>query len=137
MREFIRHPSTVPIQINEFEGEIKHGNNTLNNISFGGVSCFCNEPVEVGSNVSIRIGCVDPDFEMTGRAVWCRPKDEAYEVGIEFLASKDKIYLLRMVEQLCHIEHYRNEVLRKEGRQMSSEQAAKEWIEKFANSFPQ
>ena len=41
-----------------------------------------------------------------------------------------------MVEQLCHIEHYRNEVNRKEGRDISSEEAATEWIAQFADKFP-
>ena len=93
-------------------------------------------PVEEGAPVTIRIECVDPDFEMTGKAVWCRPADGAYEIGIEFLASKDKVFLLRMVEQLCHIEHYRNEIKNSEGRDVNSEQAAKEWIEKYADDFP-
>ncbi|MEQ8937648.1 MAG: PilZ domain-containing protein, partial [Gammaproteobacteria bacterium] len=55
---------------------------------------------------------------------------------IEFLTSKQKMFLLRMVEQLCHIEHYRNEIARVEGRELSSEQAAQEWISKYAESFP-
>ncbi len=102
----------------------------------GGVSCFCDDPVEIGASVSIRVECVDPDFEMTGKAVWCRENDGGYEVGIEFLTSKQKMFLLRMVEQLCHIEHYRNEIARVEGRELSSEQAAQEWISKYAESFP-
>ncbi len=136
MRQFIRHPSTVPIQIHELEGQVKAGFNTLNNVSFGGVSILSDEPIAIGTPVSIGIECVDPEFEMTGKAVWCKPKDDLYEVGIEFIASKDKMFLLRMVEQVCHIEHYKNEVLQKESREISSEQAAKEWIEKYADSFP-
>jgi hypothetical protein len=41
-----------------------------------------------------------------------------------------------MVEQVCHIEHYKNEVKRREGREISGEQAANEWIAKFAGNFP-
>ena len=136
MREFIRHPTTVPIQISELESETRRGQNTLNNVSMGGVSCFCDDAVEIGNNVSIRVECVDPNFELTGKAVWCKEKNGGYEVGIEFLASKQKMFLLRMVEQICHIEHYRKEIARVEGRELSSEQAAQEWIKKYAESFP-
>ncbi len=136
MRKFIRHPSSIPIQLIEQDGSSQHIGNTLNNVSFGGVCCLTDNPVEEGAPVTIRIECVDPDFEMTGKAVWCRPADGAYEIGIEFLASKDKVFLLRMVEQLCHIEHYRNEIKNSEGRDVNSEQAAKEWIEKYADDFP-
>ena len=137
MRDFIRHPATVPIQLEELNKEIVHGINTLNNVSFGGVSCLCPEPIEKGSTVKMKVNCVNPDFEITGKTVWCRAKNDLFEVGIEFIVSKDKVFHLRMVEQICHIEHYRNEVLNKEGRELTSEEAATEWIEKFADSFPE
>lgn len=137
MREFIRHPVSIPVQLEELDGEISHGKNTLNNVSFGGVSCLCSEPIEKGSTVKMKVNCVNPDFEITGKTVWCHAKNNLYEVGIEFIVSKDQVYHLRMVEQVCHIEHYRNEVLHNEGRELSSEEAAKEWIEKYADSFPE
>jgi hypothetical protein len=43
---------------------------------------------------------------------------------------------VRLIEQICYIEHYRQEVLISEGRKLTSEQAALEWIEKFAQDFP-
>jgi hypothetical protein len=42
----------------------------------------------------------------------------------------------RMVEQVQHIEHYRQEVLRVEGRLLDDDSAALEWIERFAAAFP-
>jgi len=41
-----------------------------------------------------------------------------------------------MIEQICHIDHYRKEVLEREGRQLSSAEAAMEWVTKFAQDFP-
>ena len=70
MREFIRHPSSIPIQLIELDGDIKPGTNTLNNVSFGGVSCICSTPVEQGSSVKMKIECINPDFEIDGRTVW-------------------------------------------------------------------
>ena len=137
MREFIRHPSSVPIQLEELDSELHFGINTLNNVSFGGVSCLCASPVEKGKTVRMRVECVNPDFEITGKTVWCKAKDNAYEIGIEFIVSKDQVFLLRMIEQICHIEHYRNEVLRNEDRILSSEDAAREWIKKYADNFPE
>ncbi len=136
MREFIRHPSSIPIQLIKQDGGNGPGLNTLNNVSFGGVSCLCSEAVEKNSSVKMTIQCVDPSFEIEGRAIWCKPKNDMYEVGVEFIVSKDKMFLLRMIEQVCHIEHYRNELIHNEGRELTSEEAAKEWIEKHADSFP-
>ena len=41
-----------------------------------------------------------------------------------------------MIEQICHIEHYRKEVERLEGRALSAHEAAGEWISKYAGDFP-
>jgi hypothetical protein len=41
-----------------------------------------------------------------------------------------------MIEQICHIEHYRKEVKLVEGRELSSEEAADEWITRYAGDFP-
>jgi hypothetical protein len=45
-------------------------------------------------------------------------------------------FALRMVEQLCHIEQYRLEILQRDGRWLTSEAAAAEWINRFAGQFP-
>jgi PilZ domain-containing protein len=136
LREFIRHPVSVPFQLEELDGEDIHGITTLNNVSFGGISCISSAPIEKGKTVKMRIECINPDFEITGKAAWCRIKNDLFEIGIEFIVSKDAIFHLRMVEQICHIEHYRSEVLRNEGREINSEEAASEWVEKHASSFP-
>ncbi len=136
MREFIRHPASVPIHIKELDGDPEQGLCTLNNVSIGGISCLYAHPVEPGTSVTIKVECVDPKFEMTGQVAWCRQKEQLYEVGVEFLTSEQNMFLLRMVEQICHIEHYRTEIERTEGRTITSEQAAQEWISKYAATFP-
>ena len=45
-------------------------------------------------------------------------------------------YSTRMVEQVEHIKHSRQEVLRVEGRVLDDESAALEWITRFAATFP-
>jgi hypothetical protein len=42
-----------------------------------------------------------------------------------------------MVEQICFIEHYKNEMLETQGRKLTSEQAAAEWIENYGADFPE
>jgi hypothetical protein len=41
-----------------------------------------------------------------------------------------------MVEQIYHIEQYKLRVWEQEHRQLTSEQAAAEWIKKYADTFP-
>jgi len=46
------------------------------------------------------------------------------------------LFRLRMIEQICQIEHYRKEVKLVEGRDLSAEEAASEWISRYASDFP-
>jgi hypothetical protein len=59
-----------------------------------------------------------------------------YELGVTFLEAEDA-FRARMVEQLGHIEDYRRSVQRIEGRELDMDEAAHEWIEKYAANFPQ
>jgi hypothetical protein len=78
---------------------------------------------------------VNPPFEIAARVVWNRQQDNVYETGVEFIDERDA-YKARMVEQICHIEDYRKRVLKEEGRQLTSKEAALEWIEHYAKNFP-
>jgi hypothetical protein len=95
-----------------------------------------NNDVEVGAKVLLRMPVTAPPFETVGRVACCRKREENYEVGIRFMGAGD-LFRVRMVEQICFIEHYKNEVLETEGRELTSEQAAAEWIEKYGADFPE
>jgi len=41
-----------------------------------------------------------------------------------------------MVEQVCSIESYQKKIYETEGRRLTTEQAAMEWIAKYAAQFP-
>ncbi len=132
-REFIRHPTDIPVQI-ELESVVAAHDEYLNNISEGGICFRSRVPLAAGSMIRIRIPIVNPMFECTGRVVWCEDRGAHCDVGVRFFRS-DHIFRLRMVEQICHIEQYKQEAA-SEGRVLTSEQAAIEWIEKNAAKFP-
>lgn len=134
MRKYIRHPSDIPIEV-ENQNVNSHVTESLVNVSLGGLSFQSQEKQELGKLIRIKISLVDPPFETTGKVVWCRPNDGDYEIGVKLLDINDA-YRARMVEQVCHIEHYKRQVLEKEGRALTGQEAAMEWIRKYANSFP-
>ncbi|MDQ8020966.1 MAG: PilZ domain-containing protein [Moraxellaceae bacterium] len=139
-RTYIRHPSDMPIEIHaEVDSEIRapadEVGQRLKDISLGGLACRSDQPLSEGDVVCITIPVTQPPFEACGRVVWCISSGRCYDVGIQFMAHDDA-FAARMVEQICHIEHYRNEVLRNEGRVLDSETAAMEWIGKYARDFP-
>lgn len=135
MRSFIRHPSDIPIEYHVDTDNPDAGQEHLHDIGQGGLSFSSSRELAVGVPITIRISQLQPVFEVEGRVAWCRRESEGFSIGVSFLQAGDR-FKVRMVEQVCHIEHYKSEVLVTEGRVISGEQAASEWITRYAGSFP-
>jgi hypothetical protein len=138
IRKFIRHPVDVPIQVTADWEEDENDetlDQTITNVGLGGLAFVSAKPFEVLERVQICIPFLKERNTLVGNVVWCERSGSGYEVGVEFEKSRDA-FRLRMIEQICHIEHYRREVLQQEGRKLSAQEAASEWIAKFASDFP-
>ena len=152
VREFIRHTVDVPLQFRAIDpqehhdlgpipdedhahsGETSEGHGV--NVGFGGLAFESNFCPMSGQLIELRIPTVDPPFVAKARVAWCRPDpDGGYLIGASFLDASDA-FKSRMVQQVCSIESYRKEVKEREGRELTTEQASTEWIEKFAGRFP-
>lgn len=133
-RRFIRHPSRMPIRF-DLHGDVCRREDYLRNVSEGGV-CFASK-VQLDPDQPIRlcIPLLGQYYEVDGVVAWSRRAGTGYEIGVRFLTPQDR-FSVRMVEQLCYIEDYRARVARDEGRELTSEQAAREWVERFAERFP-
>jgi hypothetical protein len=133
-RRFIRHTAGVPLEVRTLAGAEAPVRKGIN-VSTGGLSFVSECELEVGSTIEVRIGEVDPPFEAQARVAWIRPEGEAFCVGVQFIDDNDA-FRARMVEQVCSIENYQREVETNEGRVLTREQAAHEWITRFAHRFP-
>lgn len=131
-RRFIRHPVDVPIQI-QAQSDSVLDHISMADIGEGGIAFCSNVLFQNGSVLSVKISHVQPPFEALCVVCWQREKDNAFEVGVRFL-DEDNQFRARMVQQVCHIEDYRRKAI-EEGRPLSSEEAAVEWIGKFAENF--
>lgn len=135
MRKFIRHPVDVPIEVCVVNDRASDNKILASDIGVGGLavrSCMALEP---GTLVNIKISYIEPPFETRARVVWCRKRQEWIELGIEFL-NFDDAFRARMVEQICYIENYKDLARRNDGRDLTIEEAATEWICKYAKNFP-
>lgn len=135
-RAFIRHPIEIPIDV-AAQSEPEHSE-SLKNLSFGGLAFGADQPYEPGTLLGICIQAPANPVQLAARVAWCQPADDEscgrYEIGVAFEDSLDA-FRIRMVEQVCQIERYRLSVLGCEGRELTTEEAAKEWIERFAEQF--
>ncbi len=149
MRKFIRHPTCIPIEIAVSESALigAEANTFLDqpdprqseaasmvNISAGGLAFSLLHPVSVGAEMTISMPQVWPDYAARGRVVWCRQNSAGFEAGVQFVEA-DEAFKARMVAQFCQIEDYRRDIREKEGRLLSSEEAAREWIVQYAEEF--
>ncbi len=132
MRTYIRHPTSIPIQVcatGDEDAQVR-----ARNLSTGGLCFITDRPVKVGTLVEFDIPFIQPDYHGHGVIMWRREESSnLYEVGVRF-TTDDEYFRTRMVEQVCQIEDYRQRLALK-GRQLSSEEAAIEWIEHYASSF--
>jgi PilZ domain. len=107
----------------------------LRDVSHGGLCFSADCPVRKGTQIHIEIAIENPPYEADGVVAWCRPEGDHFAVGVQFNEPSTQ-FSVRMVEQVCHIEHYRTLVRQEEGRHLSSEEAAEEWVAKYAAEFP-
>jgi hypothetical protein len=130
---FLRHPTDIPIEILHATDVAR--DEALRNVSRGGLSFRYKEQLSVGDVVRVCIAVTASAFEAPCRVVWCLAEELTWQVGVEFL-DQDDLFQARMIEQICHIEQYRQEMRTKQGREISGHEAAAEWIAKYARVFP-
>jgi hypothetical protein len=135
MRQFIRHPSDVPIDF-KLCGTESGNQELLKNYSEGGL-CFTSDSwIEPDSEIKVTIAVPNRAFQATASVVWCKFTEGSYEVGIRFLDAQAE-HAVRMIEQIIQIERYKQDKLSREGRHLSGEEAAREWINQYAGEFPE
>jgi len=134
MRKYIRHPVNIPIEYSLVEGADCEMD-FVENLSENGLCFRSRELLQPGGIIHISINLGERTFAANACVMWCHKSGEQFETGIKF-EDESAEYPVRMIEQLCHIQQYGDDVLDNEGRQLSAGEAATEWIEKYAGMFP-
>ena len=134
MRKYIRHPIAVPIDVEVVDELEVHSGTRMLNISAGGLAIQLPKVVAIGSQIIVSIPHIWPDYRARGHVVWCRARKDSIEAGLQF-AEASEAFKARMVAQLCQIDDYRRAVLKNEGRVLTTDEAAREWIDQFAGDF--
>lgn len=134
-QSYIRHPNDIPAQIS-LCSETPISTNTASHSGHIGISLSTDTFYAIGTALEITITINDPAFKAAGHVAWCIPeKNNQFRTGLVF-DDPATAYAVRMIEQICHIEQYRREIKKTEGRFLSREDAAHEWIVRFAKDFP-
>jgi hypothetical protein len=133
-RAFYRHPMDIPLRFQRADHDCRSG--VTKNVAFGGICFRSEEPVTSDAIITIFLPTVSGEQEVHARVVWCRAQGaNGWEIGAAF-CEEDDHFRTRMIEQLLQIELYRRQVEDKEGRHLAMEEAAREWVRRYAANFP-
>ena len=131
--EFVEHLIDLTLDITQIEAQC-FPSISVARVGFVGITYVTLLPCDRGRSVRITLEEIDPNFCVSGRIAWCKKHSDGYHIAIEF-PTEEECYCVRMIEQLSQIEHYRRQA-KHEGRRLNYNEAAGEWIQKFAASFP-
>lgn len=135
MRHFVRHPTDIPIEVTVSAVSAQRESHCcMTTVSEGGLSVEVDRKLTAGCKVNIAIPSVSPPYHGAGEVVWCRANNDRFEIGVYF-SDKEEAFRSRMVQQVCQIEHYKNMIFERDGRTINGEEAAAEWIAKYAANF--
>ena len=135
IRRHVRHVTGIPVEVNlEYHQNYQASEDTITNVSIGGLCFIANDRLDIHESIQVRFPLLDENTSIDGNVVWCNKTMRGYEVGLEF-DDPEEVERLKMIEQICQIENFRRELEQRHGRRFSSEQAAREWVSRYAGDF--
>lgn len=70
-RQFVRHPSSIPIEVRLVEGARKSA--SISDVSLGGLSFAFHWPVALGVKLEVRVPRLAEHITLSGRVMRCEP----------------------------------------------------------------
>ncbi len=140
-RKFIRHPISFPLK---FHVEGAKGSRALAgenksktiNISMGGLLFSSKLPVDKGKLISLKMPFEDKVFSVKAKVVHCVKSldTKLYCIGVSFYRLNDA-FKVKLIEQLYLISEYRDLRSVQLGKEVSLEEASREWIRRYSERF--
>ncbi|MBY4676655.1 hypothetical protein [Marinobacterium arenosum] len=133
LQVFIRHPDEIPLELSSFDSydETRSESRQL--------GLICNSPhrFENGSSIRIAFPFIDKSesSDLIGVVNSCRKINSDYELAIAF-PNQDSAMRMRMLEQRARIYLYQQKMAQLYDRHLSEQDAALEWIDRYAANFP-
>lgn len=137
---YIQHPREIPVTLisasacSEGSSDASLIDVAANQTSKEAGICFwTSEHPQVQDKVVLGIDLDNNHFIGKGSVVRVQPEKEGSWVCVKI--DPEDAFAIRMAEQLCQIEHYRADNKHYLDRTMSQDEAAQEWIAKYAALF--
>ncbi|MBN1687575.1 MAG: PilZ domain-containing protein [Candidatus Omnitrophica bacterium] len=134
-RKFYRHPLCMPIQYQDLISKNLERSSSVD-LSEGGMCVLGNRFIAKGTRVQVKVPVGDQIFQIVGQIAYCNRVSslDRYRIGVEFL-DQTSVFRTKLAVQVHEIQQYRKRVSSEIGRDVSEEEAARQWIEKYAQHF--
>ena len=139
-RRFIRHPLCFPLSYNivvkSSKKKEKETKTRTINISMGGLLFLTKKPVETDATIVIKMPFQDKIFNVKAKVIHCDKSEETklYNVGVSFYRLSDA-FKVKLIEQLYLISEFRDLWSVQLGREVTLEEASREWIKRYSKRF--
>jgi len=138
-RRFIRHPLCFPLSYKVLDKVLtqhKEASSTTINVSIGGLLFAAKHPADTGSKILIQMPFQDRTFNVHAKIVHCtrNPETKLYNIGVCFYRMSDA-FKTKLIEQLYLISEFRDMRSIQLGREVSLEEASREWIKRYSKRF--
>ena len=139
-RRFIRHAMCFPLTYKvlkkvELPAPAEVTSESIN-ISRDGLLFSANKKVEANSVIEIKLPFRDKMFNVKAQVVHCNPVPDSkyYNIGVCFKKLNDA-FKVKLIEQLYLISEYRDLREIQLGKDISLQEASKEWIKRYSKRF--
>ncbi len=139
-RRFIRHPLCFPLAYKVVDkgirGAGKEARSNTINISMGGLLFAAKRPVDAGSTIIVKMPFENKVFNIRAKVVRCdkNPETKLNNIGVRFYRTNDA-FKVKLIEQIYLISEYRDLKSMQLGRQVTLEEASREWIKRYSERF--
>ncbi len=134
-RQFYRHPVSVPI---EFQASQHRPQRTTSvDLSEGGICFLAERSLAKGVSISLKIPVGNHIYSMDGQVAYSNrvPSLNRFKTGVSF-NDPDTAFRARLVEEMLQVKIYQKKLSEESGYQVTEEEAARRWVEKYAKHFP-
>lgn len=134
-RRFIRHAICYPLEYEVSASKLREQSTTIN-ISEGGLLFSSKHLIEVGTPIVIKLPFRDKLFKVKAKVVHVKKDSDAnlYNIGVAFFNYPDA-FKVKLIEQLYLINEYRDLRSLQTGKEISLQDASKEWIKRYSDRF--
>ncbi len=134
-RAFYRHPIHVPMRLNLSDKKATIESQS-SDISLGGLSFLWRDKLGKGNLLNLSIPVKEKLFHVRAKVVYSKEdrKTGRFKTGVSFY-DLPSAFKAKLAEEALEILEYRKLISEELGRDVSEEEAAEKWIQKFASSF--